>query len=263
VAVLGAAERRLDVYAECGLRALYHGDEAVIDVARFSLEGRSVRKVRQAVHRLERAGYQADIRYARDVDPAMRSELESILREWRGREPQKGFVMALDSLDRLQGEDAIFAIGRQRGGAPMGFLHFVVVRAGAALSLSSMPRRPGTPNGFNEWLIAQALRWAGSRRFRTMSLNFSPFAAILSPQSELSPAQRLERHALLAVKSRFGFQLDNLLLFTGQFQPRWERRYVLYERWSDLPRVGVAALRAEGYLPFGAGRVIRDLPRAS
>jgi len=48
-----------------------------------------------------------------------------------------------------------------------------------------------------------------------------------------------------------GFQLDNLQLFTGQFHPSWVNRYVLYERWSDLPRVGIAALSAEGYLPFG------------
>jgi lysyl-tRNA synthetase class 2 len=136
----------------------------------------------------------------------------------------------------------------------MGLLHFAVVRAGAALSLSSMPRRAGAPNGFNEWLICEAIRWAAPRGFRTMSLNFSPFAAILDPKADLSAAQRLERHALLAMKSRFGFQLDNLLLFTGQFQPQWQRRFVLYERWTDLPRVGVAALRAEGYLPFGLPR---------
>jgi len=263
VAALGVGERRLDLYAGCGLRALYHGDEAVIDIPSFSLEGRPIRKVRQAVHRLERAGYQADMRYAKDVDPLLRSELESILRQWRGREPQKGFVMTLDSLDRLEGNDAMFAIGRDADGAPAGFLHFAVTRSGSALSLSSMPRRAGTPNGFNEWLICGTIRWAVPLGFQEMSLNFSPFAAILDPQAELSAAQRLERHALLAMKSRFGFQLDNLLMFSGQFRPRWERRYVLYERWTDLPRVGVAALRAEGYLPFGGGRTGPELPQAS
>jgi lysyl-tRNA synthetase class 2 len=44
-------------------------------------------------------------------------------------------------------------------------------------------------------------------------------------------------------------QLDNLLRFTKKFQPGWQRRYVLYERRGDLPRIGVAALTAEGYLP--------------
>ena len=51
---VGALARSLPRH---GLHALYHGDEAVVDVSAFSLEGRAIRKVRQSVHRLERAGY--------------------------------------------------------------------------------------------------------------------------------------------------------------------------------------------------------------
>ena len=46
------------------------------------------------------------------------------------------------------------------------------------------------------------------------------------------------------------FQLDNLLLFNRKFFPRWEPRFLAYERRRDLPRVGVAALSAEAYLPL-------------
>jgi lysyl-tRNA synthetase class 2 len=46
------------------------------------------------------------------------------------------------------------------------------------------------------------------------------------------------------------FQLDNLLVFNRKFLPEWEPRYVVYERRRDRPRVGVAALAAESYLPF-------------
>ena len=86
-----------------------------------------------------------------------------------------------------------------------------------------------------------------------MSLNFAPFAALLAPEAELSRLQRVERRALLRLKGRF--QLDNLLLFNRKFFPSWQRRFVVYERRLDLPRVGIAALAAEAYLPFsGRGR---------
>ena len=81
-----------------------------------------------------------------------------------------------------------------------------------------------------------------------MSLNFSPFGALLAPDAVLSRRQRLQARALRKLKGRF--QLDNLLLFNRKFAPMWERRYVVYERRLDLPRVGVAALAAESYLPF-------------
>ena len=66
VAILGASERWLGVYARHGLHSLYHGDEAIVDTAAFSLEGRPIRKVRQSVHRLDNAGYTASPLAERD-----------------------------------------------------------------------------------------------------------------------------------------------------------------------------------------------------
>ena len=87
---------------------------------------------------------------------------------------------------------------------------------------------------------------------RPRLLNFSPFAQLLAPEAELSPVQEMQRRALLTLKGRF--QLDNLLVFNRKFFPQWERRFVVYEHRRDLPRVGIAALAAEAYLPFGGGR---------
>ncbi len=249
VAVLGAGERCLDAYRAAGFRALYHGDEAVVHPQEFSLDGRAIRKVRQSVTRLEREGYAAEVLYAGEIHDELRAELEDIFDEWRGGEATKGFTMELDTLFRLDGEEAVFVVGRDEHGTPKGFLHFVVAEPAEALSLSSMPRRHETPNGFNEWLVVTAIAWAKEHGFAQVSMNFAPFAAILAPDAEVQGAQRLQRRALSTLKGH-GFQLENLLAFNRKFFPTWQRRYVVYERPLDLPRVGVAGLAAEGYLPL-------------
>jgi lysyl-tRNA synthetase class 2 len=252
IAILGASERWLPLYARNGLHALYHGDEAVVDVASFSLEGRAIRKVRQSVHRLESAGYQTRVVRPSELDPSVRAELEAVASAWRGTEPERGFVMALDRLFRLGDRDALFVVGLDPAGRVAGFLHFAVSSAGRALSLSSMPRLRDSPNGFNEWLICETIAWARTHEYDRVSLNFAPFAALLAPEAELSSLQEVQRRALLKLKGHF--QLDNLLLFNRKFSPRFERRFVVYEKRRDLPRVGVAALAAEAYLPFQGKR---------
>jgi len=186
----------------------------------------------------------------RAVGPGLRAELEAIAQAWRGDAPERGFTMACDALFGL--DEAVFVIGYGPDGAPRGFLHFAYSDWGRALSLSSMPRLRDTPNGFNEWLVCETVAWARAHGVRRISLNFAPFAALLSPEAELNALQKAERQALLALKGRF--QLDNLLLFNRKFLPGWERRFVVYERRRDLPRVGVAALAAEAYLPFAGKR---------
>jgi lysyl-tRNA synthetase class 2 len=255
VAVLGAGDRHLDLYRELGLRVLYHGDEAVVNPTEFSLEGRSIRKVRQSTTRLEKAGYLTEILYAGDVDAELRADLEGVFQQWRGGAPTKGFTMELDTLFRLDGEDALFVVGRDADGRPRGFLHFVVAHPAHALSLSSMPRLRDTPNGFNEWLVVAAIEWAKTHGVEQISMNFAPFAAILAPADEerQRPVDRLMRRALGTLRGH-GFQLENLLAFNRKFLPRWQPRYVVYERPVDLPRVGVAGLAAEGYLPLTGAR---------
>jgi lysyl-tRNA synthetase class 2 len=252
IAILGASERWLPAYARHGLHALYHGDEAIVDTATFSLEGRAIRKVRQSVNRLERAGYSARVLRPSELDGPLRSELEDVASGWRGDRPERGFVMALDVLFGLGDDDAVFVVGFDADGAAAGFLHFAVSAAAAALSLSSMPRDRDTPNGFNEWLICEAVAWAREHGYERVSLNFAPFAALLAPEADLTRLQEVQRRALMTLKGHF--QLDNLLAFNRKFFPRWERRFVVYERRRDLPRVGIAALAAEAYLPFQGER---------
>ena len=247
VAVLGAGQERLGLYRSLGMHALYHGDEAVVETATFSLEGRPIRKVRQSTHRLRKGGYSTRVLRPSEIDAALRDELENIAAEWRGDAPVRGFVMALDALFHLDDDDAVFVVGFDSDGRPCGFLHFAISRAGSALSLSSMPRRRDVPNGFVEWLVCASIEWARATGYRRVSLNFAPFAALFA-RSDLTARQRAVRAILHRLKG--WFQLDNLLQFNRKFFPEWQPRFVVYERMRDLPRVGVAALAAESYLPF-------------
>jgi lysyl-tRNA synthetase class 2 len=247
VAVLGASAECLGLYRSVGLRALYHGDEAVVATAQFSLDGRAIRKVRQSTNRLRAAGYTTRVLRPSELDEAMRAELEEIAAAWRGRQPERGFVMALDTLFRLGDDESVFVVGFDPQGRPRGFLHFAVSRAGSALSLSSMPRRRDVPNGFVEWLITVSIDWARATGYERVSLNFAPFAALFS-RSDLNRVERAARAVLRRLKG--WFQLDNLLQFNRKFFPEWQPRFVVYERARDLPRIGVAALAVESYLPF-------------
>jgi len=248
VAVLGVSEERLGLYRSLGLRTLYHGDEAVVDAEAFSLDGRSIRKVRQSVHRLQRAGFVVRVLRSGDLDVALRTQMEEVARVWRGTAPERGWVMAMDTLFRSGDDDMVFVVGFDPDGCAQGFLHFGVSKAGSALSLSTMPRLPGVPNGFTEWLICESIEWARAEGIARVSLNFAPFAALLAPGAQLGPGQRAAAVALRRLKG--WFQLDNLLLFNGKFAPAWEPRFLVYERRRDLPRIGIAALAVESYLPF-------------
>ena len=91
IATLGAGPRLRPLWEQLGLRALYLGDEAVVETAAFSLEGRAIRKVRHSVSGLERHGYRAELRDVAELDPAGFSELDHLSALWRQGAPERGF----------------------------------------------------------------------------------------------------------------------------------------------------------------------------
>jgi lysyl-tRNA synthetase class 2 len=108
-----------------------------------------------------------------------------------------------------------------------------------------MRRERGTPNGLTEVLVARGLEQLRARGVQEASLNFAAFARFVH-----APGSRVERligRGLLAADAFF--QLERLYRFNAKFFPRWEPRYLMYERALCLPRVGLAAMRVEGQLP--------------
>ena len=120
LAVVGASEAHLDRYRALGLKPISMGEEAVLLPQEFSLEGRAIRKVRQSVSRLGKAGYSFRIVAAEDVGPALETELEAVSAAWRGGQPERGFSMAIDDL-HIPG--TMLALAEDADGRVGGFLH--------------------------------------------------------------------------------------------------------------------------------------------
>ena len=98
VAALGVGRRLLPLWQDLGLRSFYLGEEAMVDTARFSLDGRAIRKVRQSVSRLEKQGYTACLRKLSDLSDDDLGELAAVSHGWRQGKPERGFAMSLDGL---------------------------------------------------------------------------------------------------------------------------------------------------------------------
>jgi len=243
LAVIGAGATALPRYRRLGLRAIKIGDEAVLRPASFTLEGRPIRKVRQSVTRLTKAGWRLRVVPAAEAGARLRAELDQVSAEWRGNQPGRGFSMAIDE---LYAPDTLIVFAEHDEEPIAGFLHLVPTPASDSYSLSTMRRRHSSPNGLMEFLIAETLGWAREHQVSEVSLNFCAFTDLLDPGCR--GARRLSRVALLSLDRLF--QLERLYAFSRKFFPEWRPRYVCVERLSDLPLVGFAYLHVESLLPW-------------
>ncbi|HTW12851.1 MAG TPA: phosphatidylglycerol lysyltransferase domain-containing protein [Solirubrobacteraceae bacterium] len=245
LAAIGASERMVPIYDGLGLRSLYLGDEAIVELHRFSLEGRPIRKVRQSVTRLRKAGYTAELHTLATIAPADMPDVERVLEVGRIGGCERGFSMGMDSIHGACEQDTQFVLARDEAGKVRGVLHFVPCYGRPAVSLSMMRRDPNTPNGLMEFQVVSAIEMLRDQGVEEMSLNFATAARFIH-----SPGNRLEAllGRLCGKLDRF-FQIESLYRFNVKFFPRWDQRYLIYEGPFGLPRAALASMWAEGQIP--------------
>lgn len=263
-AVVGASEDGGTVLARHGLDALELGDEAVVETSEFTLEGRAMRVVRQAYNRISRAGYTAEIRRHRDIPQEEFAHLLALADAWRYGETERGFSMALGRLGDPDDGECVLVECRDAEGRPRALLSYVPWGP-HGLSLDLMRRDKDSDNGLIEFMVIELIQRAQEVGVKRISLNFAMFRAVFERGSKLGagPVLRLWRTVLMFF-SRW-WQLESLYRANAKYRPIWEPRFVLYSRSADLPRIGVAYARAEGFLslpPLGRSRPAAPKPKA-
>ena len=244
--VVGASEEFAELAAGAGLSSFYIGDEAIVDLASFSLEGRAIRKVRQAATRARKAGFTVSLRTMGELSEEELLGLEEVSSRWRGEEPERGFSMAIDSLRGDHLRESFVVVAHDAEDAARGFLHFAPCYGRPAVSLGLMRRDRSSLNGLSEFLIVSAIEMLRERGVEEISLNFAAFARLLREPDGLSE-RALGR--LVTLANPF-FQIESLYRFSAKFSPRWQPRYLLFEPSPlGFARAGLAAMFAEGQLP--------------
>jgi len=247
-AIYGCSETAGEIWVrESGLNALEIGDEAVIDVAAFNLEGSQMKNVRQTINRINRLGYSAHSSTLGEISESFRVELTQALQSWQRSGSERGFSMALGRFCDPQDSEAVITWA-QHGVQIMAVLQFVPWGK-KSLSLDVMRRSPSSETGVNELMVAQTVSFAAERGYREISLNFASFRSIFERGKKLGagPITRIS-HKFLVFLSRF-FQMESLYRFNSKFQPEWRPRFVIFPGVGNLLKVGFAILKIEAFIP--------------
>ncbi|MFC4069651.1 phosphatidylglycerol lysyltransferase domain-containing protein [Actinoplanes subglobosus] len=252
-AVLGAGPAGARAYARAGLRVLEIGDEAILNIADFTLDGRPMRTVRQAVQRVRRAGYQVRVHRVGDVAPSTMEELAVHAERWRDGRTERGFSMALGRFAHPDDLEYVVVEARDAQGRVVAVLGFVPWGSGG-LSLDLMRRDPDGPNGLIEFMIAELVAMSGAMGVQRLSLNFAMFRSVFARGERLGAGPFLRWwYGVLKLLSRW-WQLESLYRANQKYQPTWQPRFICYPRGRSFPKVAVAAAVAEGFVAAPALR---------
>lgn len=242
--VYAAPPELLPDLLDIGFRVEKVGENAIVELADFSLAGPARQKLRAARRRfVEREGAAFEVLSPPHAAPLW-DELRVVSNAWLAGHGGKEKAFSLGAFDPAYLARQPIAVVR-KGGRIIAFANLWITHDRARGALDLMRHVQDAPGGLMDFLFTEILLWAQGEGLKRFDLGMAPLSGMAEDQYA-SLFARIARLVHQHGESFYGFK--GLQAFKDKFGPRWEPRYIAAPGAWTLPLVlaEVARLTNEG-----------------
>ena len=229
--------------AEAGFSFIKLGEEAVLDLPSFGLEGNSRKSLRQSQGRLQKQGLHFALCPRSNV-PTLMSQLKAISDAWlmTKKTGEKSFSLGYFSEAYLLRNDLALVYQDEK---LLGFANIFAADNREELSIDLMRYLPEAPPGLMDFLFCQLMLWGKSQGYKQFNLGMAPLSGM--DKNPSGPFWNRFADFLYQHGEHF-YNFQGLRTYKEKFHPSWEPRYLAYSSDASLPVVltQVAALVGGG-----------------
>jgi phosphatidylglycerol lysyltransferase len=231
----------LNVYKSADFESLLLGQEAIVDLSKFTLEGSENKTLRNSYNKMLRNGYHYDV-VQPPFSPRMLRELNTISNEWLSSRGAVEMRFSLGWFNEAYLNTCPILLVRDREGFIEAFANVVTEFQNNGVAVDLMRHRAHVESGLMDFLFVSLLTWAKEQKYSTFNLGLSALSGV----GEHADAAPIERALLYIYKNvnRF-YNFRGLHAFKEKFHPIWSPRYLIYPSPASLPTVSVALIRAQ------------------
>jgi len=230
----------LKAYKDAGFDTLLLGQEAIVDLSKFTLEGSENKTLRNSYNKMVRNGYRYDV-VQPPFSPRMLRELDLISNEWLSSRGVTEMRFSLGWFDEAYLNTCPILLVRDREGFIEAFANIVTEFQKNEVAVDMMRHRTQVDSGLMDFLFVSLLTWAKEQKHDSFNLGLSALSGVGEESND--PVIERALHYIYQNVNRF-YNFRGLHAFKEKFHPTWSPRYLVYPGPSNLPAVSISILNA-------------------
>lgn len=213
---------------------IFIGQEAVLDVTKFTLEGRDKKSLRNGLNALKKKGYTSAI-YKAPLTTQLIAILRQVSDEWLLSYDKEEQVFSQGMFDETEiaMQDVITIANAEN--KIVAFLNIIPDYAPKECTYDLIRKTRDAPGGCMDALIVKLIEYAKANNFDFINLGLVPMSGNQEPRS---PAEQLMKYAGGKLKRFRHFR--GLRDFKEKYATIWEDKYLVYDNDYDLIQLPLA-----------------------
>jgi len=210
------------------------GQEAVMDIQSFTLEGKEKKSIRNGLNSIAKKGYTTVLHKA-PLNSQLISDLKKVSDEWLVNFNKKEAVFSQGMFDEKLVKDQDIIVLNDSNNNPVAFLNIIPDYTPDGFTYDMIRKTADAPGACMDALIIELISYGKAKGYQWLNLGLVPLSGITEPDST---AERVVKFAYEKIKRFQHYQ--GLRDFKEKYATQWLNKYLVYENDFDLVQLPAA-----------------------
>ena len=219
------------MYLKTGKKKLFLGQEGVVDLSTFNLEGGTKKSMRNALKKVTDKGFKAVIHKA-PVKDGLLQRIKAVSDEWLAdtKRDEIVFSQGMFIWEELKQQTIITVESPEE--KIVAFINLIPDYANGEGTYDLIRKTADAPNGVIDFILVEAFNHMKSEGLTSVNIGFAPLSGISAPRSFQEKSMKFAYEKIRSLSHYKG-----LRDFKEKFSPVWSDRYLIYSDDYDLLQI--------------------------
>ncbi len=221
-------ETNKSVYEQLGKKLFPIGEEAVVNLESWKLEGGSKAGIRNSINKLKKIGYTFQVKEPPQKD-AFLQQLKATSDDWLKHTKRSEIAFSQGIFNEKELKNQTILSIENHENKVVGFVNLVSDYIPGEANFDLMRKTADAPNGAMDFLFVMMFEYLKEIGFKTCNLGMVPMSGITTPENL---QERVIKLAYEKIK-QFG-HYKSLREYKEKFDPTWQMMFLTYDATFDL-----------------------------
>ncbi|MEJ5054104.1 phosphatidylglycerol lysyltransferase domain-containing protein [Sphingobacterium sp. MYb382] len=222
------AEDRLSYFQELGKKAMPLGEEAIVDLSTFTLEGKDRKSLRNALNALNKKGFKT-VCHPAPIKDGLLQKLKHVSDDWLQSMDRKEILFSSGMFNWEELKQQTIITVENDDEKIVGFLNIIPDYAPHEGSYDLIRKPADAPSGTMDALIIALMDELRNQDKTSLNMGLAAMAGIDRPSGFPEWTMKFAYERLRQFRHYQG-----LFEFKDKFNPDWQTKYLIYENHYDL-----------------------------
>ena len=218
----------LAAYGEMKMKSLFIGQEGVVDLESFTLEGHNVKSIRNAVNKVSDLEYKAHVYQPPQLGGTMQ-KLKAVSDDWLKTTGREEICFSQGIFDENELKNQVIITVENKEAKIVSFLNLIPDYAKNEGTYDLLRKTEDAPNGVVDFILIELFNYLKTQHIRYVNIGFTPMSGISNPQTLPEKSMKF-----VYEKIRTFSHYKGQRSYKEKFGPVWSDRFLVYNNDYDL-----------------------------